>query len=257
MVRTINAIASFVFASLTIASGTSQVESGPLRSRVLGPVNNAVRVAVAGSTYSKVRHAIDVGPVSRAMPMRRMLLVLSAGEEQERELGQLLNSQHDKASPNYHRWLTPEEFGRRFGPSQDDILKVSDWLTQQGFVVHQAAGSGRWIEFSGTSGQVEHAFQTQMRNYQVEGSLGIANATEISLPAALAPVVKGVSLHGFFTRPHIGRYYTVRRNREGTFVPVDPQVTVTTTNGPLHLLTPSDYVNIYDLNPLYQAGLDG
>jgi subtilase family serine protease len=186
-----------------------------------------------------------------------MLLVLSAGEEQERELGQLLNSQHDKASPNYHRWLTPEEFGRRFGPSQDDILKVSDWLTQQGFVVHQAAGSGRWIEFSGTSGQVEHAFQTQMRNYQVEGSLGIANATEISLPAALAPVVKGVSLHGFFTRPHIGRYYTVRRNREGTFVPVDSQVTVTTTNGPLHLLTPSDYANIYDLNPLYQAGLDG
>jgi hypothetical protein len=48
-------------------------------------------------------------------------------------LRQLLEEQQVKSSANYHHWLSPEEFGNRFGPTDADIQLVTDWLTSEGF----------------------------------------------------------------------------------------------------------------------------
>jgi len=40
----------------------------------------------------------------------------------------LLAAQQDPASPAYHRWLTPAEFGARFGPAPRDLHRVERWL---------------------------------------------------------------------------------------------------------------------------------
>ena len=46
-----------------------------------------------------------------------------------------------KSSPNYHMWLTPEQFGQQFGPADADIQAVTDWLTVAG-LSHQSGGGG-------------------------------------------------------------------------------------------------------------------
>ena len=110
------------------------------------------------------------------------------------------------------------------------------------------------MELSGTSVQIERAFHTQMRQYQIGGETHIANATEISVPAAVAPVVRGVvSLHNFFKKPMVGNRFQARRNGDGTYTAIAPDVTFSTSSGPVHALAPGDYAKIYDLGPLYSA----
>jgi pro-kumamolisin-like protein len=67
--------------------------------------------------------------------MQPMLLVLKRGPEQESALRRLLDDQQDKGSPNYHKWLTPEQFGNQFGPADSDLQTVTAWLQSHGFQV--------------------------------------------------------------------------------------------------------------------------
>jgi subtilase family serine protease len=52
----------------------------------------------------------------------------------------LLAAQQDPASPAYHRWLTPAEFGARFGPAPRDLHRVERWLRGRGCRVRRYAG---------------------------------------------------------------------------------------------------------------------
>jgi subtilase family serine protease len=177
--------------------------------------------------------------------MERMLLQLTSSHGQQVALEQLLADQQDPASPRYHVWLTPEQFGEQFGAAQEDIDSITGWLESQGFQVTEVAAGRRSIEFSGTVAQVETAFHTQIYRYEWNGRQHIANATDISIPAALAPVVSGVvSLHDFGPRPF---HHVVSP-------PFAPE---TNFSGGVHGLSPYDFAAIYDVAPLWTAGYDG
>ncbi len=243
------AVAIFLLAPTLASAQTTYIQP-----RITSAIDNTSRVTIPHSTHPLAVPAFDVGALDGSTPMQRMILVLDGSADQDYQLSVLLDSQQTQGSADYHHWLTPDEFGRRFGPAPQDIQVVSEWLDQQGFSVDQVAHSGRWIEFSGTSAQVETAFQTQMRRYQVRGEAHVANSTGISIPAALAPVVRGVaSLHNFFSKPLLSRYYGVQRNAQGRLAPVGPDF----TQGSSHFLSPDDFAKIYDTAPLLSAGTNG
>ncbi len=133
--------------------------------------------------------------------MDRMLLVLKRSADQEASLKTLMEGQQSKSSPNFHQWLTPDQFGQQFGVSDSDIQSVTAWLQTHGFTVNRVATGKTLIEFSGTAGQVREAFQTQIHKYLVNGEEHLANASDPTIPSALAPVVAGVNaLHNFNKR---------------------------------------------------------
>jgi subtilase family serine protease len=180
--------------------------------------------------------------------MQRMLLVLKRSPEQESALLSLLDSQQDKHSPNYHKWLTPKEFGAQFGPSDSDVAAVSNWLKSSGFQVSPVSIGRTVVEFSGTASLVQGAFQTPIHKFVVNGRQHWANATDPQIPAALQPVVAGVStLHNFFKQPQIAQIESV----PATFTK-DPVPHVTFGDGK-HGLSPGDYAKIYNISPLYTA----
>jgi uncharacterized protein (TIGR03437 family) len=163
-------------------------------------------------------------------------LFLKPSASQQADLRQLLDDQQNPASPLYHRWLTPDEFADRFGLSRNDIAAATDWLRSQGFAVGKVARSRRWIVFSGTSGQVENAFHTEIHRYRLEGKDHFANATEPSIPQALAEVALGMEgLDDFLPET------------------VQPELTA----GTVHTLAPDDLATIYDITRVYQSGIDG
>jgi len=177
--------------------------------------------------------------------MERVLLQLSSSPAQEAALEQLLADQQDPASPRYHAWLTPEQFGEQFGAMQADIDTVTSWLASQGFQVTEVAAGRRTIEFSGTVQQVEAAFGTEIHRYRWNGREHIANATDISIPAALATVAKGVvSLNDFGVHPY----------HHFVSTPIAPQ---TDLSGGTRGLSPYDFAAIYDVTPLWTSGYDG
>ena len=113
-------------------------------------------------------------------------LFLKPSDPGQASLNQLLQDQQDPASPNFHHWLTPEEYADRFGASQSDITQISDWLKAQGLNVSSVARGRNAITVTGTADAVQNAFQTEIHRYQVDGVTHFANATDPSVPAAIS-----------------------------------------------------------------------
>ena len=78
-------------------------------------INDADRVTLHGNTHPLARDKFDRGPANTAMAMNNMVLLLSVRPDAQAQLQQLLADQQDPKSASYHKWLTPEEFGLRFG----------------------------------------------------------------------------------------------------------------------------------------------
>jgi len=125
--------------------------------------------ALEGNTHPLARADFDSGPAPPSLPMERMLLVLKRSWEAGAALNKLLDEQLDPASKNFHNWITPEQFGQRFGPSDNDIKNVTSWLSSHGFEVAHVSKGRTVIEFSGTAGQVREAFHTEIHKYVVGG----------------------------------------------------------------------------------------
>jgi subtilase family serine protease len=215
-------------------------------------------VTLRGNTHPLARPEFDQGAAPDSQPMERMLLVLQRSPEEESALRSLLDQQQIKSSPNYHMWLTPEQFGEQFGPADADIQAVTGWLTSQGFEVRRVAAGRTVIEFSGTAGAVRQAFHTEIHRYVVEGEEHWANASDPQIPAALEPVVAGfASLNNFPRRPMIQRVGAFSRSK-ATGV-VKPLFTVSSSNGNYYALGPTDFATIYNVLPLWQAtpAIDG
>lgn len=207
-------------------------------SRIVRPINNASPVRLAGTVHPRIQNATDEGAVAPTMVLSRMTMMFSRTAAQQAELDQLLNEQQDPNSANYHKWLTPEEFGDRFGLAQGDVNTVSAWLTAQGFQVEEVSRSRTWIAFSGIAAQAEAAFHTNIRKYLVGGAQHFAPASDIAVPDALAGVVSGVTgLHNFAPR--------------ALNVKARPHVTSSITGN--HFVVPGDFATIYNL-PSYSSG---
>ncbi|HEX8893110.1 MAG TPA: S53 family peptidase, partial [Terriglobales bacterium] len=224
------------------------VAQQPLERRIVRPIDNTSTVKLRGTLAPRARAELDRGPVAAAMPMENMSIVFSRTAAQQTGLNQLLAEQQDQNSANYHKWLTPEEFGDRFGLAEEDVKYVAGWLITEGFTVNEIARSRTWISFSGTAARVEAAFQTPIHNYVVDGVTHYAPTTEAAVPSALSDVVATITgLNDFRPRSH-------SRARQA-----NPQLTSSLSGN--HFLVPGDFGTIYNLpdyvNGVFQSGNDG
>ena len=108
------------------------------------------------------------------------------------DLARLLAAQQDPSSPDYHRWLTPDSFTARFGPTAADLARVSRWLKRKGFTVNSADASTREIAFTGTVAQAQNAFGVKIAA-STDGRL-YSNLADPTVPVELASAVE--SIHG-------------------------------------------------------------
>ena len=206
-------------------------------------IDNKDTVILRGNVHPLARPEFDGGATDPSMPMERMILTLRLSDAKQAEVDSLLTRLHDPASADFHRWLTPEEFGSRFGPSLDDIDRITGWLVSSGFVVDEVAKGRMWINFSGSVAAVDSAFHTEIHDYHVNGSLHHTNYRDPSIPRGLSDLVAGVvSLHDF----------PLKMMNTGAGL-VQPDY----TNGSAHYLSPGDFAVIYNVNALYSAGIDG
>jgi hypothetical protein len=212
------------------------------------PVDESQLTTLKGNTHPLARPEFDLGTAPASLPMERMLLVLKRSPAQESALRKLLDDQQDKASPNYHKWLTPEEFGKQFGPTDSDMQTITSWLQSHGFQVGTTKGR-TVLDFSGSASQVQEAFHTAIHRYIVNGDQHWANASDPKIPTALTGAVAGIhTLHNFLKKPMV---HFSGEKASAQLVPGKPPL-VTFSDG-THALGPQDYATIYNINPLYQA----
>jgi subtilase family serine protease len=234
---------AFALALGVVFSAQVQAQTRSHTRVITKEIDETQLVRLEGNTRSEVTPENDRGAVSDALPIEHLLLQLRRPTEQQLALDQYMATLQDKASPNFHHWLTPAQFGEKFGVASADIDAVTGWLTSHGFQVNVVYPNGTLIDFSGTAGQIRETFRTEIHNIEVQEVKHIANVRDPQIPAALAPAVVGiVSMHDFLPRP----MYKPRQN-----------YTFTSGGSTFQAVVPADLETIYNLNPLYTAGFSG
>jgi hypothetical protein len=217
---------------------------GIVAPRIQGVIENATRATLTGSRTPLASPGNDLGAVDPAMPLHGISLVFSRSAQQEAALQALLVAQQNPASPQYHQWLTPDQYAAQFGVAASDIAAAESWLQQQGFSIDAVSRSHNRIAFSGTAAQAASAFGAPIHNFRSpDGSTHFAPSTDLTVPAALSSIVLGVAnLSSFRPHPMIRRI-------------TDPQFTSSVSGN--HYIGPGDLTTLYDVKPLYQAGYNG
>jgi hypothetical protein len=237
-------------AAACIFLGLMSGETVVSQTRIPNAISNQERVTVkATSPNLLLAKSKETGRLSSNQQLGRMVLLLAPTQEQEDAAAQLVADQNDASSPNFHKWISPTEFGTRFGVADEDTAQVKQWLQSQGLTVNAVSNSRRFIIFSGNVSQVENAFSTQMHSYTYNNKSFISNSTDIQIPAALRQVVKGVvRLH---SDPKASSLML------GNKVPFQKKNGQFTFGDGSHYLSPADFAKIYNVQPLYDAGIDG
>ncbi len=206
--------------------------------RITAPVDLRRTVVLKGHVHPKAQSQNDEGPVDPSMEISYATVLLKPAAPLETFLAE----QQNHSSPDYHRWLTPEQFADRFGLTANDIAKVVSWLESYGLQVNHVARGRHWISFSGKAAQAQRAFHTEIHRYRRNGVAHFANAAEPSVPAALEGVVNGFDgLDDFGLQP----------------MNIEAIATPDFNSGGSHYLAPDDVATIYNIAPLYAAGFDG
>jgi subtilase family serine protease len=213
----------------------------------IAAIDSSARATLVGSHPAVANAANDLGRVSGATKLESVSVVFQRSEAQEAALQALLSAQQNPASPQYHKWLTPDQFAAQFGMASSDIAKAQAWLQQQGLIVTGVSRSHNRITFSGSVSQIEAAFGAEIHSYQVGGETHFAPASDLSVPAALAGSVRTVTnLSDLRPHPHVRV-----RNPEAV------RSNFTSGQTGQHYLTPKDVATIYDVTPAYNAGYTG
>jgi hypothetical protein len=166
---------------------------------------------------------------------------------------QFLADQQNRQSPYYHQWLTPQQIGELFGPTDSDVAAVSSWLTSQGLTIKQVSPGRTIIDVTGSVAKIAVAFHTNFGNFLYKGAPHLAAMTEPSIPAALAPVVQGIN--GLVQLPPEPlSHKSAPRQRIGAGDGTQPEII---PSGFGNSIMPGDFDIIYNLAGVHAAGNTG
>ncbi len=241
---------------LSLATAVPFLHAAELPNRLRPGSELAPRATLPQGIPRRLQASQALGDLSGNAELGLMSLVLAPSAQQSAALDQLLADQANPASPRYHKWLTPAQFGASFGVSDADLQLLRNWLVLQGFSVVGVSPSRNLIQFTGTASAAQTAFSTHFGRFQRNGQTFFSNTSAPSVPAAFRSVVSGVQgLNGYRLQPH-----ALKRVVVPAVVDSKPSSDLTGTdpNGAIvHELAPYDVRQIYDANSLISSGYTG
>jgi subtilase family serine protease len=246
-------VALALVATLAGSAAGAQSSRKLLPDRLAGPIDNAARAPLPGSTPPRAMRSTDLGAIDAKTPLTGITLTFSRSAAQQADLDQLIAAQQNPASAVYHQWLTPAQFGARFGISDNDLATTESWLQSQNFTVISVSPSRDSITFSGSAAAVESAFGAPLHYFRATSGSMLAATTDtrthfapahdLTLPASLSSLVLAVgNLSDYRPQSH-----AIKR----------PVADFTSATSGSNFVTPKDVATIYDVNAAYNAGYSG
>ena len=230
----------------TAISATAIAQHTPKVTLVRSEINDNKTVAFRGNIRPEANAANDRGAVEDSMQLVGLHLLLARSPESQAAFDQYLQDLQNPKSANFHKWLTAAQIGDMFGPSDEDVAHLTDWMTSKGFTVSGVTADGMVMTFEGNAGQVRKAFHSSIHHLSVDGTSHIANMSDPEIPEALAPIVAGVLPVNDF-KP---RAMAMRRAASA----IRPNIAA---GGGFNLIGAADLATIYNFNPLFKAGITG
>jgi subtilase family serine protease len=162
------------------------------------------------------------------------------------DLDSLLNAIYDPNSPEYHQYLTPDQFNQSFAPTSDQVQQVVSYLQGQGMAITNIASNNLLIDATSTVAQVKQAFNVQINTYQAANHTFYANAASPSVPTSISQLITSISgLDNSVTYHPLYRRLIKHALKDATML--------ATPAG----YGPKDLAGAYDETPLQNAGILG
>lgn len=199
---------------------------------------------------------IDRGPLpeqERQTPISVTLTLALPGRLEAEKLQQAI---YTPGAPDYHHFLTAEQFVARFGPSDADVGKVAAALAEYGLAAERTTATT--LKVTGMPADLERAFSTTLHRYEVAahghgpGYTFRAPASRPTLPAEISREVAAVI--GLDNRPAA---YSQVKTLPPAVRPAPPGTKPLRPGKTFGNLTVIDVANQYDVNPLYASGITG
>jgi subtilase family serine protease len=197
--------------------------------------------------------AIDLGEFTESdtMPIS-VTIALSLPDLPAAE--SLLKSLYTPGDPQFHQFLTADQFVARFAPADADVAKVIAALAKYGLAAQQTTATT--LKVTGLPTDMERAFSVSLHSYEVPAHGNVAGytfhapLTSPTIPGEISASVAAVV--GLDSRPSLRPLHEV--------VPQTlpkPQLAKPSAGNPFGYLTVTDFAKHYDLQPLYNRGVTG
>jgi subtilase family serine protease len=226
------------------------------------PVTNTDLVPLSGNVHQFARAQFDAGEAPSTLRPSGLDIVFTKTAEQEHALQQLLAAQQDPKSAQYHKWLTPAQYGQRFGASDATLAAVTNWLKSNGLSVGQLPPGRGHLPFFGSKAQVEGALHTHIHLFAAAGEQHYANVSAPLIPASLTSAIAAIrGLNDFHPRPGV---HPSKAGPRGTLPLVGhssalaaPATYYSGTDQYPGYVGPTDFAIMYNLQPVYSQGFTG
>jgi uncharacterized repeat protein (TIGR03803 family) len=158
---------------------------------------------------------LGLRPVGRLPATNRLNLAIGLPLRNTNALNQLLQDIYDPASPQFRRYLTPEQFTEQFGPTKEDYEAVVRFAKSHGLDITARHSNRVLLDVAGQVVDIEKAFQITLRTYQhpTEARQFYAPAVEPSVEPRLA--VLDISGLNNYARPRPASYRTSGATADG------------------------------------------
>jgi subtilase family serine protease len=220
--------------------------------------------ALAGNIHKLAQPRFDAGEAPSSLLMSGLEIIFAKTPAQEQALSQLLLDQQNSKSAQYHRWLTPTQYGRRFGAADATVAALTTWLKSNGIEVGELPAGRGHLAFFGSKTQVEAAFHTRIHLFNVNGERHFANVSDPMIPAVFKSAVTAIrGLNDFHPKPGVKSLSRFSRDvlpplaGKSARASLAPDTYYTGSNQYPGYVGPTDFATIYNLLPAYQQGITG
>ncbi len=217
---------------------------------------NLAIACLAVSVVAAGQDATDLGALNTAAVTRPISVTIALALPALSDAERLEQALYTPGDPQYHRFLTADQFTARFAPTDANIARVVAAFTKYGLTAQKTTATT--INVTGMPAQIERAFSVSLHTYEAAPSGNRPSYTfhaPVGSPIVPAEVAADViAVAGLDNRP-------VAHPRYKTGSPllhaVQPNKPLATTGNPFGSLTVTDFAKYYDVEPLYDRGVTG
>jgi len=122
-------------------------------------------------------------------PLRLTIALKPPHLDQERRL---IDQLHDKKSPQFHKFLTPEQWDLRFAPAAEDEQAVVTWAQSRGLTVTHRYADRLLVDVEAPAATIEKALNVTLNSYRMGAQTYFSNDRDPQMPGELAGTVQAI-----------------------------------------------------------------
>lgn len=140
----------------------------------------------------------QLAPVGRVNATNNLHLAIGLPLRNQGDLNTLLQQVYDPSSPNYHHFLSPDQFTAQFGPAENDYQAILNFARTSGFTVVGTCSNRTLVDVVAKVADIEKAFHVILYSYQhpTENRQFFAPDSEPTVDSSL-PVLSVCGLNNF------------------------------------------------------------